>query len=235
MPNPILMRKLGARTVRTPALTSIVLWLKADGLVLNNNDPIATFTDFSGAGRNLVQAGSGLKPLFKVNQKNGLPAAQFDGTDDQMTGTLVAPTAYSMFMVAKMGNTGGNPTPCRWGTVNDSVTFIFNAGNRCVQHRNGGAATTMADGAGNTTSWEIWSVTCASSGSNPAFKLNGVTQTLTPTNGAFTGNSAFTLGSFTGTLYQNMLFGEILVHNAALSAADRAQTETYLAQKWAIP
>lgn len=65
------------------------LWLKADALGYSNNQAIGDtgfeFTDFSGNSHHGAQTTSSFRPVFKTNQFNGLPAIDFDGTDDYLT------------------------------------------------------------------------------------------------------------------------------------------------------
>ncbi|TGM59187.1 hypothetical protein [Leptospira vanthielii] len=62
-------RVLGAGSLR--------LWFKADQLTLNNGDGIATWSDVSGYGNHISQANAIQRPVFRMNQVNGYPAAEF--------------------------------------------------------------------------------------------------------------------------------------------------------------
>lgn len=62
-------RVLGAGSLR--------LWFKADQLTLNDGDGIATWTDVSGYGNHISQANAIQRPVFRMNQVNGYPAAEF--------------------------------------------------------------------------------------------------------------------------------------------------------------
>jgi hypothetical protein len=49
---------------------------------LANNDPVTTWSDRSGLGNHVTQAGAAsLKPTYKTTQQNSLPALSFDGGD----------------------------------------------------------------------------------------------------------------------------------------------------------
>lgn len=229
------MRRLGAvNPWGAPDLTSISVWIKADGLVLPNNSSVSSFTDFSGLGRHYTASGVN-RPTYVTAQRNGLPGVSFDGVDDEMTVNLDSgTTAYSFFMVLKLNATGGTPVPFRYGDTNNAALFLLSGGNRFIQHRNAGATTSLGDGAA-TTNWELWSVTCASSGSNPDFRVNGSSQVLSPTNGAYgTFAVGSVLGSFSGSLRTNMILGEMLIYKAAVTSAARSVTEGYLRRKWGL-
>jgi hypothetical protein len=67
-------------------ITGLGLWLAADKeTTLADNDPVSSWTDFSGNNFHAVQTNATYKPLFKTNIINGLPAIQFDNSDDFMT------------------------------------------------------------------------------------------------------------------------------------------------------
>jgi hypothetical protein len=59
--------------------TGLLLWLKADALALNNNDPVNTWTDSSGNGRHAVYTHpySEVAPVFVTNGFNGKPVVRF--------------------------------------------------------------------------------------------------------------------------------------------------------------
>lgn len=222
--------------IPNPYTTNLRLWLKADGLALNNNDPVATFTDFSGLGRHFTAAGTA-RPTFQTLRKAGKPGVTFDGTLNTMSGTLdTGVTAYSLFMVFKLLTITSTPVPFKHGDGNDSYLAIISAGNRSIQHRSGGAPTTMADGVASTTNFELWSAISTAAPAT-AFRLNGAAQTLTPSSGVFTSPLAGAfLGSYgVGILFTNMTFCELLLYNVALTNAQRDATETYLMAKWTLP
>lgn len=58
-------------------------------LALNDGDAVATWTDGTGYARNMTQATSGSRPIFKTNILNGMPVVRFDGTDDFLGNTTI--------------------------------------------------------------------------------------------------------------------------------------------------
>lgn len=56
---------------------SLRLWFKADQLTLNNGDGIAAWSDVSGYGNHISQANAIQRPIFRLNQVNGYPTAEF--------------------------------------------------------------------------------------------------------------------------------------------------------------
>ena len=49
---------------------------------LEDGDPVGTWSDLSGNGKDLSQASAGNKPTYKTDIQNGLPAVLGDGSDD---------------------------------------------------------------------------------------------------------------------------------------------------------
>jgi len=106
-------------TVTTLPTTGLLLWLRADTLGLNNNDPVTTWTDASGNGRNAASIG-GAAPVFTTNVFNGLPVVRFNGNSLLQVNSLpMGP--YTILLVMK--TTSSNEMVYEHG---DSV--IFNDG-----------------------------------------------------------------------------------------------------------
>lgn len=77
-----------------------ILWLDASSLSLSNNDPVTTWADISGNGNDLSQATASRQPTFRTSQINGLPAVQFDGTNDFLSfNNHITTDAITFFIV----------------------------------------------------------------------------------------------------------------------------------------
>jgi hypothetical protein len=240
MPRPFL-RRISA-SAGPVIFANLGLWLKADGLSgLVNNDPVSSWTDFSGKGRHYIGTTT-TRPLYKTSQQNGLPAIDFDGTDDFLTGAVDGSvTAYSLYVTLKMKSNAGTPVPFRFGLDNtfgtsDGYCAIINGGNRSIQHRVAAAATTMADGAA-TTNWELWSIICDSTPLT-ALRVNRVGQTLTPSNAAFSSGAGSTfgiIGKFGAFgLPASVVIGELILYKGAHPTTQRDPIELYLKAKWGL-
>jgi hypothetical protein len=82
-------------TIRRP-----LFWGKARGeTAYNDNDPVPSFTDFSGNGNHAVQATLAKQPTFKKNILNGLPVLRFDGGDFLITPAFSGSSGYSIYAV----------------------------------------------------------------------------------------------------------------------------------------
>jgi hypothetical protein len=106
-----------------PPTTGLKIWLEADSLGLNDNDPVTTWTDLSGNGFNATQVTSGLKPLFKTNIINGKSVVRFDGADDYLSIAALSiwnnVASGSIFVVCSDTNNGG-------GTADHQMTYWSN-------------------------------------------------------------------------------------------------------------
>jgi hypothetical protein len=102
----------------TPAQISTHLWLDASdastlydatsgGSLVAANGAVARWQDKSGNARHVTQITSGSRPLRKTSVQNSLDAVLFDGTDDDMAGTINLNTREcSVFTVFLRTNSG---------------------------------------------------------------------------------------------------------------------------------
>lgn len=75
---------------------------------LGDNDPVATWSDSSGNGRDATQATSSKRPVYKpaLATMNGQPAVQFDGVDDAlMQSAFTAVASGEVVVVVRLGST----------------------------------------------------------------------------------------------------------------------------------
>jgi PKD repeat protein len=80
----------------------LLMWLEADAITgLNNGDPVSTWPDASGNGQNATQSTSSKRPIYRTNQVNGLPAVEFDASDDGMWTSADSPTTTTIIAVYK--------------------------------------------------------------------------------------------------------------------------------------
>lgn len=93
----------GGATPFSPAnVSGLVRWYKASSLSLNDNDPVASWTDLAG-NFNATQDTAGFRPIFKTNIVNGKAIVRFDGTDDRLNlGDLSALTQGEIFVVIRI-------------------------------------------------------------------------------------------------------------------------------------
>jgi len=235
-----------------PDDSNLVLWLDAgsDDSVrgLANNDPVTTWFDCSGLGNHVTQAGAAsLKPTYKTNQQNGLPALSFDGGDYLINNAIAAyftgedkPISIVACLkqtdqvgtdnVVSCGGADSMPLkiPLRYATTNFTPIIREDGGANQV-------SSAIAHGAG--INMHIQSVVCSgttlSSWTNAVNKQNEVAHNV----GTITLNK-FAVGTLLyGTSTSNSFDGilaELLVYKSALLNADRTRIQTYLGTKWGI-
>lgn len=102
--------QVGGRPVRHPAPrqfspANLGRWLmgwRVSSLGLSSGDGVDTLPDQSGNGRDLVQASSSFRPLFRPTGLNGHPGLEFDGVDDYLATAagLRVGDSYTIMVVA---------------------------------------------------------------------------------------------------------------------------------------
>lgn len=119
---------------------------------------VQTWNDQSGNGHHLTQADSAKRPLFKINQINGLAALLWDGSDDvlSITGLSPAPgtasgSSVSIFAVAKHTGTDGGIVSTRDNGANGWLYRFGTTGRNDYIVLGGGSKTDLV----TTTDWNI--------------------------------------------------------------------------------
>ena len=81
---------LGISSVLTgpgDAGTNIQVWLRGDVGITQSNSVVSTWNDQSGNANNATQTTTASRPAYVADGLNGNPVLQFDGTDDQISGS----------------------------------------------------------------------------------------------------------------------------------------------------
>lgn len=68
-------------------ISNLKLWLKADAISSTDGTAISTWSDSSGTGNDATQATGANQPIYRTNIINGMPAVDFDGSNDRMAVT----------------------------------------------------------------------------------------------------------------------------------------------------
>jgi hypothetical protein len=185
---------------------------------------IGTWSDSSGKGNDVTQAGGGFQPEVVLNAQNGLSVVRLDGVDDYMDSSTTSYTVGSVFSVASYAFAsfpgGGSGYKGLYGGDNSSdgiyLTGATNSTNWYTseldsQYLNGGSSTTALTAA---NAFNLYSGT----DSTPA-TLNGhsIGHDRGDPNRSWAGDIA-----------------EIIVYDEALSEFDRQGVEVYLDEKWGL-
>ncbi len=198
------------------------------------------------------------QPQYIVSGLNGMPALQFDGTDDCMSvgapysSNLVSSGAnFSVFVVAQATGTTPVDTEASSGVAGTGASHKylifpnFGGGNKAgagisfgtngtyfYEHASGYLPPIMAS---STSSTKAAVILQEYTNNTPKFYLNGalIRTGLTSTKNVLPssnigGATGGTYGTFQGSI------GEIIVFDKVLSAAERADVFKYLQTKWKI-
>ncbi len=218
-------------------IAGCILWLKADSLVLNDGDPVSTWTDSSGNG-NTFTGVTTTRPLYKTGIINSKPAVLFDGTDDFMTGPASLGTSgKTVFLVVQPTlNTASQKT---------YATFIHS-------EAGGGpgifiVAKISTNFWGTFTNADLSSANALTSGSNyllentsasgSVFLYQGGVQVATTT-GTTETNSGTNIGLGKDLGNANRQYAgyiaEAIWYNSVLSSGNRILVENYLIARYAL-
>ncbi|MDY0152447.1 MAG: T9SS type A sorting domain-containing protein [Candidatus Cloacimonas sp.] len=232
--------------------SGLQMWLDANALSLNNNDPVSSWTDMSGNTKHATQDTLALRPLYKTNMINGKPAIVFDGLTDGtgdylfIDGNLVVNTNYTILAVVK--RTSSSP----------SSLHMFLGGSEKSQNKNlhvGWRTNNTFTHAQYTNDYDMRVANYAAAASANIFSLRH-SATLgndTYINGALRGlnmnaesSARFThlsnwqgasIGRYIDGSINNRLNGwvaELIIYNRYLSETERKAVEAYLAGKYAL-
>ena len=211
-------------------LSSLVLWLAADRITgIAGGGAITTWFDQSGTGNNPTQATADLRPTLQLNILNGLPVVRFDGTNDYLTVDITDLTQPLTIF--------GAFTTDADVTTNEQLDGGGAGAARCVTYINSGALTAFGGtnlvGAAVSTNTSYYYVVVYN-GTSSSIKLSG--GAATNGNAGTQDHGAYVIGAdqTPGGLPWGGDIAEYGIYDSALSAADIAQVERYLAAKWGL-
>lgn len=217
-------------------LAGLQVWLKADSLALNDNDPVASWLDSTSNHIDVLQGIAGSKPLFKTNIINGKPIVRFDGIDDvlESTAILIVPQPLTAFAVSKFIQAG----------TNDSIFDSNNSTQRATIYKQNTdklsffAGTEVPEAVAETIPTAFFYLSGIFNGASSKLYKNGINISSGNVGAQGLGNertSTFRVGSANaGTSFYHGDIAEIIIYNSALSDTDRQSVETYLKNKYGL-
>jgi len=248
---------LGFTTVSTPVnvtvsslpMTGMLLWLKADALALNNGDPVNTWTDSSGNGRNavLVSNYGQVAPVYTTNVFNGRPVVRFNGNSLLQVPSL----PMGPFSIITVFKATGSTTEMVYEHSDNSIGndggFLYTSTNSTISVKRGTQTGKDMIGSGAST----WAANITApmlaintfDGTDAGFKLY-LNNSLQPLNQTYTGNinsqnvvtAHFNIGE--RAVYGNCgLHGdiaEIIIYDHVLNSTDLNTLNTSLFNKYAL-
>lgn len=238
MPLPVLWP---SKDKFSPAhIPGLQIWLDADAITgLSDGDPIATWLDQSGLGRDASQSTGAKKPTYKTGIINGKPVIRFDGTDDCMSvpdnddfdGSPI--TLFAVWNFSAIGEgiiSKGRDGFGAW-VIRDTTIFGMHTD----------AGNFNSDPTQSQTNWTLsQNVIATVRGNNTvleSYEAGALKSTDSSISGVL-GTSAypFTIGTYIDFVngYVTGDIAEIVFYNVFLSAVYVRKVERYLSTKWGI-
>ncbi|MEQ8353183.1 MAG: LamG-like jellyroll fold domain-containing protein [Leptospiraceae bacterium] len=231
---------------RSPdSFADLAIWFKADDLGLTDGDPVITWSDASGLGNDAFSGVAVQQPLFLESSLNGLPALQFDGTDDEMQSTDIEFDSHTIIVVARFTNPfpGSdyrmNLLSKHHNFPNHSTALYFNWRNSGLSYasfRNSVDGTTefFSGGPANQNEWYVVSGTF--NGIVSSLFLNGELSDVSDLNSGDINNTSFPfyIARNANTLAHRFKgeIAEIIMYSEHLSDQSRVEIECYLSLKY---
>lgn len=231
---------------RPTQLSNLEAWYDgADSNTITlNGSTVSSWGDKSGNGRNAAQATGAAQPTYTASAINGKSALSFDGGDNlaAVLSSDITTSNFTAFIVAKRNSTvafAATLSGVAAGQANDfdnngsAVIFDETAdGSLLLLNNNGSKSSAPHPGNG-----VVYQAATLFDGVNNTTYLNGVAQTPVADTNTLSFHTLYLGARFVGsavTAQYNGLIAEIILYNRALSAAERSQVFTYLANKWGI-
>ena len=202
-------------------------WDASDaGSITASGGLVSQWNDKSTAG-NHATASSTARPTTGTRSLNGKNVLDFDGTANAMATSLADTATQTVLFVAVSDVASSSGRLWSYGTTNrgvfsDSGTWAF------WRQQTSGAILF-----GATASATSPSVACALFTSNSSLTTFGNGAQGTTNDPVDSSGASFNIGKET-TNFFNGYIAEIVIYNTALSTAERARVESYLATKWGI-
>jgi hypothetical protein len=245
--------RVGSSTPRsTPASifgSALKLWLRADMGALNasgtaaaNGEAVETWT--AQAGYSATNGTAAARPLYVASWKNGKPALDFDGTDDELLGTgaaLIADGgAYTLYVVGAKDN---DPDAANYNDQIFRIGLVSAVFHKHVIQLVGGTRYIAGDalvdispgsafGCGTNPFYAAWLEPGSANADTVGFRINGSARTAS-------GGQLRDLSSSTGyrvggvsTAYLNGKVGEVILVSGVATPAQITAVEGYLTRFW---
>jgi hypothetical protein len=211
----------------TPAsISNISLWYAANSITGKvDGDAIASWSDLSGNGNNMVQATGTKQPLYKTGQVNGLPALRFDSTDDAMGTTYSVSNPFSAFVVYAWTGTGGARR-----VLNGANNWLLGPRSDTGSNYKYYNSNFIVGPALSANTWVYETVTQDSGGAT--FRHNGASQGTNANNTAPGGLVLGAGGGFPEAAASDI--AEIIFYSRLLTSDEVALVEGYLKSKYGL-
>lgn len=214
--------------------SSARLWFRPESLVLAglaDGTAVSSWSDESGNNSHAAQSNASLRPTFKTNIQNGLPAVLFNGNDQILDHASIAyASEWTHFLVANLTDkttnainyvaTAGGSTGLVLGGSNGTYGF-FGQLDSATDYRRTGAA---------YTGWRLYTF------QRERLFLNGAEATPYTTAGTVDRIDLRYLGARPDAANLGLIgyFGEFLSFASQLTDGERQGYEAYFMDKWGL-
>jgi Big-like domain-containing protein/concanavalin A-like lectin/glucanase superfamily protein len=248
----LLIEQTASVTVESQAfspddLAGLELWLAADAIVgPADADPVTTWEDESGNGRDATQETAGEKPTYRTGVLNGKPVVRFDGGDLlEITPFFTGFTAGTIFTVVKIvadptaGTIDGHPINI-FGSDLEHSFYPISGGVDVYDTFGTTARKQLGDLTPSLAAWRIYNAISAANDWRAYLDGTLVFSTVTNTVGW---NDGAVLPVLIGASRRSVAEGartldgdiaEIIMYSRALSDTERQQVEDYLMDKYGL-
>jgi hypothetical protein len=212
--------------------TSTLYDATSGGSLVAADGAVARWEDKSVNGRHATQATSGSRPIRKSNQRNGLDAILFDGTNDFLSfESIEIPTSHSVFQVYQ--RLGGVQSIGIAGELSRYPALWFSDG---VLYQISNTDFTTHGTSSASTGYFLVS-TIRNATASIELRRNGSTVSSVTTGSGVTNavSGEWTyIGNRTAGNFHSGNLCEIIIYDTALSDTNRGLVESYLMSKWGI-
>lgn len=216
------MRAVAAKRGFAPLALTPDIWLDASQETFANNDPVGTFTDRSGNGRNHTEASA--KPTFKTGILNGKPGIYFDGGDQLLLSYSGSGTSYT---IAGLVSRDDDAFRIWWANGIDPYVGI-NSGRIPYFYQGAVVSSGLSAFPGSVDEPQLMGVRSVA-GTTQLIVGRNIYRTGSSTASALKTSGLSSLGGFQWKGYIH----EVVAKSAALSFADWNNLESYIRAKWA--
>lgn len=221
------------------SIPGLALWLDASQLTgLSDGDPVQTWPDLSGNGRDATQATLAMRPTYKVGIANGLPGLWWDGSDDLLLTPDISshfPAAATAFIVyhdsgsatgVNLLTTDDNDQWWRHPASTNSYPSTFRASRIDAYESNVPFGDTeVISIVSDAARWQEWRNSVSLGIATPAFSP-GTIGYLSIAGSPLASDGPKHLLGYTH---------EVLLYGRSLSDDERLSVESYLRAKWGTP
>lgn len=209
-------------------------WFKADSIGgVASGTRISAWADSSGNGRNASQSSSSRQPIYRTNILNGLPAVEFDGSDYLAVPGLSASSRDETIIAVFRSNVTSDFDAILGPNNFGGRAFMRQGSNdRLLFDKVGTGILATSTGSVNENTFGIAAEIVTPS--TVQFSINGTLESVVSQSTKFTSGLSTYIGASHQSQFWLLGYAVEIIVASALSTADLARLEGYLAHKYAL-